>query len=68
MEKFKLIENEVQSQIDKLPVVYKKMQYDITGDKEKYESSSTICVKSIIHKTNKLGAVRFYKNIEIFVI
>ncbi len=68
MEKYELIEKESINQIDKLPVVYKRLQYDIDSDLDTNPIKETIHTKSNRHQTPVFEAVRFYKNIEIFLL
>ncbi len=68
MKKYKLIERESFNQIDKLPVVYKKLQYDLYNSAESRAVIDSIYVKSSRHQTPLFESNRFYKNIEIFII
>ncbi len=65
IEKYKLIEKESLNQIEKLPAIYKNLQYE---ENEPIVEINTINVKSIRHQTNYFASIRFYKNIEIFKI
>lgn len=68
MEPYKLIEKESLTQIDKLPVTYKKMGNSIDLNLPISIVSDSIFVKSTRHQTSFFGGIRFYKNIEIFLI
>jgi|GEM_PF-4558913 hypothetical protein len=68
MEKHELIEKEAGNQLDVLPVFYKKLQYNITGEKEAYFNSSSLYTKSKRHQTDSLVVARFYKHITLFTI
>jgi|JI9StandDraft_1071089.scaffolds.fasta_scaffold1674172_1 hypothetical protein len=68
MEPYKLIEQVSLNQIDKLPVTYKKMGNSIDINLPISIVSDSIFVKSTRHQTSFFGGIRFYKNIEIFLI
>ena len=68
MNKYRLIEDEVERDIDFLPTFYKKLQYKVSGEKEDYFNSSSIYVKSERHQTNNFVAARFYKPITLLNI
>ncbi len=68
MEPYKLIEQESLNQIDKLPVTYKKMGNYVAMNLPVSIVSDSIFVKSTRHQTSFFGGIRFYKNIEIFLI
>ena len=68
MEPYKLIEQESLNQIDKLPVTYKKMGNYVDMNLPVSIVSDSIFVKSTRHQTSFFGGIRFYKNIEIFLI
>ncbi len=68
MEPYKLIEQASLNQINKLPVTYKKMASSTDLNSPISIISDTIFVKSTRHQTPFFGGIRFYKNIEIFII